>query len=706
MLSESQIGAIVRNELDASIAYQGDMSKKRAKLMDYYNAQPYGDEVEGQSSVVTTEVANVVEWMLPNLLRIFTQGKIIGKFTANSADNEDEADEKTHLSNHYFMNKHNGVLILHDMFKDALLQYTGVVKVFWDMQDEVSVDKYAGMSEMEYQKLLASGLEFEEVEKVEDEYGQITYNVETKEIKTARGVTYVNIPPEEFLVSRNARNFDDPVFIGHRSPKTRSDLIQMGFSRDVVNDLPADEDYEQSEEKNARYDAYGNMPNSNPSNHSPNDVIYLGEYYMRIDVDEDGITEHWQVFYAGDKVLGKERVDDHPFAVCVPIPIPHRAIGSCPAEQAADLQFRSSTLTRQLLNNIYQSNYPRVLHSNKVELDDLLTPRPGGLVGIDTDIADVGGHAQMLQVIPMIEPLLRAIEQTATEGEVRTGMTRYSQGLDAESLNKTATGFLGIKDSSQQRMDLIARIFADGGVRAIFEKTVKLLAKYQDTTEHLEIMGEPLEIDPQSWGDNAHCRIDVGIGAGDRQEKIMNLNAMLQMQLQFKDRQMVIVDQEKIYNTMNKLVTEVGLKDVDTYFNNPEVEEETLFAQNEQLVQMVQQLQQQVQTNPLAEAEMIKTQGDIAQKSAQLEMDKREFAMEHARKMTELELKYKVDLTPDVDTSVADQIAQQKEIAEINNKNADTAAKMAKAKKDEAEAAAQMVEIQAVSQGLINAQAE
>jgi len=185
----------------------------------------------------------------------------------------------------------------------------------------------------------------------------------------------------------------------------------------------------------------------------------------------------------------------------------------------------------------------------------------------------------------------------------------------------------------------------------------------------------------------------------------MNLNAMLQMQLQFKDRQMVIVDQEKIYNTMNKLVTEVGLKDVDTYFNNPEVEEETLFAQNEQLVQMVQQLQQQVQTNPLAEAEMIKTQGDIAQKSAQLEMDKREFAMEHARKMTELELKYKVDLTPDVDTSVADQIAQQKEIAEINNKNADTAAKMAKAKKDEIDAQAQAIENEAVRRGLVDAEA-
>jgi hypothetical protein len=645
VLSDSQIGAIVENELASAISYEGEIAKKRAKLMDYYNAQPYGDEVDGQSSVVTTDVADVIEWMLPSLLRIFTQGKVIGQFTGNTKHDEDEAKQKTALANHIFLNEHNGVLILHDMFKDGLLQFTGVVKVFWDEQETSKTRKYMGMSELEYTKLKnTKDVEIEEFEEVDG-----LFNATSVKIQEAKGVGYQNIPPEEFLITKSARDFKRPTFIGHHSPKTRSDLIEMGYSREVVDNLPADEYYNNSEQQNARYHDYDAGETLNAGGHSPNDIIYLGEYYMLIDVNEDGITEQYQIMYAGNEVLSKQEVDEHPFAVVVPIPIPHRAIGTCPADQVADIQFRKSTLVRQMLNNIYQSNYPRILHSNNVELDDLLTPRPGGLVGVDSDIADVAGHAQLLQITPLIEPILRSIEYTDMEREIRTGITRYSQGLDAESLNKTATGFLGIKDASQQRLDLIARIFADGGVKDIFTKTINLLSKYQDEELSIMVTGEPMDIDPKTWGDNARCRIDVGIGAGDRQEKIMNLNAILQRQLEFKQMGLVLTDQTKMYNTMSKLITEVGLKDVDLYFNNPEIPEETLFAQNQQLTEMVMQLQQQ--QNPLAEAEMIKAQAKLIETEAKggqaqqkLDSDNRNKAADRAVELTELELKYGQDV--------------------------------------------------------------
>lgn len=651
MLSDSQIGAIVKNELDAALSYEGEIAKKRSKLMDYYNTQPYGDEVDGQSSVVTSDVSDVIEWMLPSLLRTFTQGKIIGQFDPLTADDEDEAQEKTFLSNHCFTVENDGVLTLHSMFKDALLQYTGTVKVYWDDTEDTVTTKYSGMSEIEYQSLLMKdNVTIDNMETEETPLGTV-YSCEGVEIVKSGGVKYDNIPPEEFLICKSARDFEDPTFIGHRSPKTRSQLIEMGFDKDTVNTLPADEYYEHSEQKNARYHDYDNWQDINASRHTPNDIVYLGEYYMRVDVDEDGIAELWQILYAGDKVLSKEKVEDHPFCVVVPIPIPHRAIGSCPAEQAADIQFRKSTLVRQMLNNVYQGNYPRILHSNSVELDDLLTPRAGGLVGVDTDVADVGGHAQAFVVPTMIEPILRAIEYTDTEREVRTGITRYSQGLDAESLNKTATGFLGIRDASQQRLDLIARLFADSGVRDIFKKTVDLLGRYQDDVKTIRVMGKPLEIDPRQWSQNANCRIDVGIGSGDRQEKIMNLNAILMRQLEFKDRNLVLTDQTKMYNTLEKLITEVGLKDVDQYFNNPEVPEETLFAQNQQLTEMVQQMQAQLQQNPLAEAEMInarakvstdqmKAQNDMQQFLMKMEQDQKEFQADLAKQLTELELKY------------------------------------------------------------------
>ena len=654
MLSESQIGAIVKNELDAALSYEGEIAKKRAKLLDYYNAQPYGDEIDGQSSAVTTDVADVVEWMLPSLLRVFTQGKNIATFSPNRVEDEEEAEQKTLLANDLFLARNDGVRILHDMFKDALLQYTGTVKVFWDETEDTRITSYQNLSELEYQKLLVTpGVEIDEVEIIESEVGENTYNAQKVEVTTTRGIQYVNVPPEEFLISKAARDFERPVFIGQRSPYTRSDLVKMGFDPEVVKTLPADEWYEYTDQKNARYHDYDNWQDVNAGRHHPNDIVYLGEYYMEIDVNEDGVSEYWQVFYGGEKVLEKEQVEDHPFCVCVPVPIPHRAIGTCPAEQVADLQFRKSTLVRQLLNNVYQTNFPRVLHSNKAELDDLLTPRAGGLIGVDTDTPDVQGHVFPLAIQSQIAGIMTAIEYTDTEREVRTGITRYNQGLDAESLNKTATGFLGIKDASQQRLDLIARLFADGGVKHIFEKTVELLGKYQDEVMAVRVTGETLEIDPRNWSENQQCRIDVGIGAGDRQEKIINLNNILTRQLEFMERGLLLSDQAKIFHTMDRLVTEVGLKDANVYFNDPEIPDETLMAQNQQLVAMVQQFQSQ--QNPLAEAQMIEARARLIEAQSKGEREMTKFVMEQAQKsdefranlakeLTELELKYEQDV--------------------------------------------------------------
>ena len=424
----------------------------------------------------------------------------------------------------------------------------------------------------------------------------------------------------------------------------------MGFDKGIVNSLQADDYAEASLEKNARYRDYEMWQESNPSNHSPNDLVYLGEYYLEADVDGDGVTEYWKVFYASDQILEKEQVEDHPFAVAVPVPIPHRAIGTCPAEQAREIQYRKAHLLRHGLDNVYQSNYPRIGYSNKVDLDDLLTPRSGGVVEVDTELADVQGHFAPIAIPNMTDGVMRMIEYTDMEREVRTGITRYSQGLDAESLNKTATGFKGIMDASQQRLELIARLFAEGGVKQIFTKMLDLLARYQDTPKQIRVLGKPMDIDPQAWGANTNCRIDVGLGSGDRQEKILNLNNILAIQERFMAMGLVLSDQPKIYNTLEKLIDEVGLKDINEYFNNPEVPEQTLFAENQQLTQMVQQLQQIVQ-NPLtqteqikAQATLLKAQGDQQIKREELEMKKREMALKHAQEMTALELQYSQDV--------------------------------------------------------------
>lgn len=654
-LTDSELASIIESEQRQALDYEGEIAKKRALLMDYYNCQPFGNEVDGQSTAVTSDVSDVIEWMLPSLIRIFTQTNTVARFEADSLEDDQEAEEKTQLANYAFMRQNNGTMTLHNMFKDALLQFTGVVKVSWDAGETASVTQYNGLSELEYQRLLIDpDVEIDELEIVESEEGVI-YNAKAVRVISRGKVRYDNIPPEEFLIAKTARDFDQPRFIGHRAPKSRSDLLEMGFDKRTVESLPADDYYLNEEEKAARYHDYPDFSESNPSFHTPNDTIYLGEYYVEVDTDGDGITELWKVFYAGNQILEKEQVERHPFAVSVPVPIPHRAIGSCPAEQAAPIQLRKSTLVRQMLDNIYQTNYPRVLHSNKVDLDDLLTPRPGGAVGVDTNAPDVGGHAQPFLIPAIIEPIMQAIEYTDREREVRTGITRYSQGLDGESLNKTATGFRGIMDASQQRLDLIARIFADGGVRRIFELTIDVLSKNQDDIATIRVLGKPIDIDPRKWGRNIACRVDVGIGSGDRQEKIFNLNNVLQMQKELMTTGSMLSDEGKIYNSLSKLVDAVGLKDVDLYFNNPQAPEDQLLAVNYQLTQAVNALQQQIQQNPLAEAEMIKAQARMLEAQGKGENEMRKFIMEMAQKdrqfaatlakdLTKLELEYGQDV--------------------------------------------------------------
>ena len=657
-MSDAEINKIVGAEEADSIDFQSQIGRDRAKLLDYYNCRPYGDEVEGQSQVVTSDVSDVIEGMLPSLVRIFTQGKNVAYFESDRPEYDVEAQQKTAYSNYVFNRQNNGVLILHNMFKDALLQYTGTVKVYVDETQEVTMERYQGLSLYELQKL-----QFDPESEIEEQEEAIqfvdgqevtVYNVVLKRASSKRKICIDNIPPEEFLICRSARDFKNPRFCGHRTPKTRSDLIKMGFPKKIVESLPADEyfEFEVSYEKNSRYWNYDGMVDTNPGD-SSNDIIYLGEYYVYLDSDGDGVAELWQIFRAGNQILHKEQVDEHPFCTVVPVPIPHRAIGSCPGEQVADLQYLKSTLMRQALDNIYQTNYMRTVVNERVDLDDLLTPRAGGIVRINDD-GPIGDSLQPLVVQPIAEPIMRMMEYVDVMREVRTGVTRYNQGLDSEALNKTATGFKGIMEASQQRLDMIARIFADTGVREIFRKIIKLASQYQDDVMQIRVTGAPMEIDPTAWRYNLDCRIDVGLGSGDRQEKIVNLNAVLGIQQGLAQTGSALTDEAKIYNTLDKLVTEVGLKDAALYFNNPAQPEQVLQAQVEQLTQQLEQMQAQMQ-NPLAEVEKIKAESNMAQTQqklqfemekmmAELEQKRREFEANYLTKLTELELRYKTNV--------------------------------------------------------------
>lgn len=663
-IKDSEFLNIVIAEREDSVGFRDEIGKKRVTLLDYYNMQPFGDEIDGQSRFVSSDVSDVVEGMLPNLLKVFTQGRNVARFTSDDPDADNEAEQKTELANYVFYRQNQGTLILLNMMKDALLQYTGTVKVYWDEREEVTEEKYAGLSQDEFAQLELD----EETEIVEKEEETQTiqadlvaiettlFNVTVKRVTTKGQVKIENIPPEEFIISRRARDFVDPPSIGHTTPKTRSELIQMGFDRDIVDNLATSQAIHTAEGQDARYHDMNRRTNA--SSTSATELVDLTEMYIYIDADDDGIAELWQVFEADNRLLEKNLVDQHPFATITPIPLPHRAIGSCPAEQIADVQLTKSVLVRQGLNNIYATNFQRLAYNSRVNLDDLLTPRPGGVVEVE-GAQPIGDSILPIVTVPQVDQILAAVEYIDSSAEKRTGYTRFSQGLDADSLNHTATGFRGITEYSQLRQDLIARVFADTGIKEMFRKVIAILSKNQDVEMQIRVSGRPLEIDPAAWRHNLDCSIDVGLGSGNRDEKILNLNNVLERQIQATQVGSPLADASKIYNTLDKLIHEVGLKDVSTYFNDPSKPEELVVAENEQLRQIVELLQRQVQNNPLAEAEMVKAQARLQEvgqretlKAAEAQMKHQEFLMTYAQEneqfrktmikdLTELELKNK-----------------------------------------------------------------
>ena len=676
-LSKTEIEGIVASEEANAIGFIGggsEFEKKRTKLLQYYKQEPFGDEIDGQSTVVTSDVQDVVESMLPSILRLFIQRKAIARFESDTVEAEEEAEEKTKYANWVLFKQNSGGLILHSMLKDALLQYTGMVKVFVDKLDSETFEKYKGLDRQELAKLRA-----DDDYQIEEEEEQEDPGVDGRKLFSVRGVrktknkkiSMVNIPPEEMIINKDARDFIRPRIIGHRSPKTRSDLVLMGFDKDVVARLPADQGTISTKEGAIeRRLEFSPTSTEGSSVDKSQEKIWLGEYYMPIDVNEDGIAEYYKVFFAGNEMLEDkpERVDDHPFGVAVPIPMPHVAIGSCPAEQTADIQFWKSTLVRQMNNNIYQTNYGGHAVNENVQLTDLLTPRAAMVVQIDGK-GPVSNDIMPLVSQSIVGDILTAVEYADSAREVRTGVTRHNQGLDADSLNKTATGFKGMMDASQQRMYLQAVLMSLNGITQLMEKIIKLAGRFQNEPTQIRIFGKVLDMDPGEWSSNLRCEIDIGIGAGDRNEKIQNLFAIYNEQKALKEAGSLMVDEEKMFGALDEIIVEIGLKDAGKYFNDTSQPDETLKAQNEFLQQVLEQFQAQ-QQNPLAEAEQVKADAKLAevafkqdadmtmeQDKAEAEQDAKEFRQTMLLKLTELESKFKVNLDAEQAQVVAGQFA-------------------------------------------------
>jgi hypothetical protein len=728
-LSDDDLKALANSELRQAVGYfGGKLADQRRKAEIYYLGEPKDDlappEIDGRSSVVSTDVRNVIESMLPQLQSKFCGGDQVVEFEPASRDDEQKATQCTDYLNYLFLKKNNGFKVCYSWFKDALLQKNGIIKVYWDTRAEEKREEYKGLSSVE----LAQILEDPEVEPIEQstypdeedakqreeavqhmtqqmqqamqaaqqgdpkaqqavmqmqqQLAQIQaqppamlYDVSFKRSMKGGKLAIDNVPPEEFLISREAKSIATARMTGHRVPRTLSELRSMGYKNvdNIGSDDAAASLNAERIERLGYDDEFASLGVQNTSGDDSQTVVWLNELYIRCDYDGDGIAELRKVVIAGNQLLDNEEVDCSPFISITPVPMPHKFFGLSIADLAMETQKIKTNTIRAMQDNMFlQVNGRYFAVNGKVNLDDLLTSRPGGIVRVDSPdsvgrldqgMGDMGSASNMLEYLEM-------------DMEQRTGWTRYSQGNDSKALNQTATGVQIITNKGDMRVDLIARNFAEG-FRELFEMMLKLISQHQDKKVEIRVAGQWVDMDPREWRNKFDVNINVGLGIGSKDEQVQKLMALGEQQAH--TLAIGVATPKNIYNLQSDIAKLMGQRDPDKYFNNPEKNPPPKQPNPEEM-----KIQGQMQLEGMKQQAAAQGKQAEMQANAQIEQMKTQFAMHaaeadraHEAQLEQMKMQMQAEVDVNRQRSEAEQktleMQQQAQLEQLKAQYADAA---------------------------------
>ena len=579
--SDDELVTRIRGEITDSLGYMGDtISQQREQAMEYYYGLPFGNEVEGRSQYVDSTVQDTVEWIKPSLMRVFASGDEMVKFTPHGPEDVAMSEQATDYVNYVFTKDNPGWDILYSWFTDALLSKNGIVKVWWDEYDEAQREEYTHLDAMEYEILVGNPdveeMEHEEYVEEDEVMGVVAYHdVVIKRRRQVGKVKIENIPPSEFLISRESKDIQSARFICHRVEKTLSELREMYPDEDLDPDQlgSGDDDMTQFSaerleryafDKSARYwEGWGGEEYGEDGLRT----YWLHECFLKTDYNGDGITELRKVCLVGSTILENDEIDMVPFVSITPIKIPHKFFGLSIADLVMDLQLMKSTLMRNLMDNMYNQNFGRyAILEGQANLDDLLTQRPGGVVRVKSP------NAVTPLATPALEPYsFQMLEYLDGVRESRAGVSRMSQGLNENALTShtTATAVNAVMGAAQSRVELIARNFAETGVKDLMLRIYELLLKNQDHQRVVMLRNQWVPVRPDAWNDQFDCTVSVALGSGNKDQQMAHLSRMLQFAGEAMKGGLRIVNEQNIYNLGAALVRSMGFQNVDDYLTNP-----------------------------------------------------------------------------------------------------------------------------------------
>ena len=675
-MSDDELMAIVDGEIDRAKDFTlGLIGKERATAYDYYYGRPFGNEVKGRSQIISHDVAQQIDSATPALIKFFAGSEKAVEFTARKSEDVKPAEQATEVCNYVFYTQNNGFLLLHDAIKNALLQKTACFKWYWDTSVRVEEETYRGLppelvamlQQDPSQELVAqSPSKQEAIDVGPDGQPMQLMDVTVRKKKGAGKVKVCVVPPDELLVADNCYGMeaDELPCVTHRTEKTLSDLVEMGYPADQVLALAGDDSGDYSQESESRRARTGDWSGKGHEVADPMmRKVWYCETYIKVDFDRDGIAERRKVCSVGGTLLHNEVIPSVPLSFGTTKIMPHEFFGVSMADEVMDLQLRKSALLRQTSDNLALAITPRVgVDTTRItNLDDVMTVRMGGVIRSD---GDVTGAIQPILTPFVGQHIFPMIDYIDSEEETRTGVSRLMQGVDPNTLNKTATGVNALMNAAQARIELVARGLAETLIKPMFRGVMELMGQHQEEAQKLTIRlrNEYIPIDPRVFETEYDMTVNVGLGTGTKDQQMAHLTNLIAMQqgaMASPASQMFPpkVWYEKFYNAVSKLAETAGFKDPSQFFPDPQMAQEPQPQKPEGVQIQEMKGEQEAQKAQMA-AGMEQQRGQ-----AELQIEQQKLAMEAQFKERELQLKqeydmFKADLDAKVKLAIGEMQAQ------------------------------------------------
>lgn len=675
-MDDAELQAIVTQDLVDAVSYvDSDLSPTRAKGTEYYRGDLFGNEVEGNSKVVAMEVRDTVSAMLPSLMRVFFNSENVVEFAPRGPEDVKMAQQATDYANYVFQNDNNGFLTSYAIFKDALVRKCGIAKFWWEDEEKVRIEEYTGLDDQTLEMLMQEpggevkivvsypdpAIDEMQISTVDPMTGQpvmappaMVHDVQIKRITKDGRIRIMAVPPEELLLDRRARSFDDATIIAHRQMATMADLLAMGYDQDEIEENMSSTDLDSNDEYLARQPLSTTFGTNDAANPMMRRVLYI-EAYSRVDYDGDGIAELRKVCCMGGgyKVVRNLPASYIPFADFPCDPEPHTS----PLEAMSifditrDLQEIKSEILRNTLDSLAQSIHPRTaVVEGQVNIDDVLNNETGAIIRMRAP-----GMVQPLTTPFVGQAAFPMMEYMDQIKEDRTGMSKAAMGLNADALQSSTKAAVNATiNASQGRIELTARILAEG-MKKLFKGILFLATTHQDKARMVRMRNEWVQIDPRFWDTSMDANINIALGNGDTNEKLQALMMIMAKQEQILQQlgpTNPLVTPQQFSNTLRKIVELSGFKDSTSFFQDIPADYKpptpTPKPSPEEVLAQVQ-------------AESIKA--DIQKKAAELELKRQQMMMDDDLtrdkmaqdlylKKYEIELKYKSQIsTAEIDAA-------------------------------------------------------